>query len=233
MDFGNWFQVDNFFPDELAHLDTDVTLAFPPLNTSHPDYSADTINFAGDNNLFLQTFFAALHKMGRLGVNVELFKATNCKDPCGNQTEPIPGRPQCTIILAKFLESAHCLTCFPFLVGVDLLIEVITSLGNATALGEQIIAQIQANRSDVIDFLTTLASDKFTDKPTSTPRDNFTGKPTSPPTTVSNLPSVKPSKNPSSNPSTNPSSNPSGIPSSNPSGNPSGNSINATVTVGE
>ena len=103
MDFGNWFQVENFFPDELAHLDTDVTLAFPPLNTSHPDYSMDTIMFAGDNNLFLQTFFAALHKMGRLGVNVELFKATNCKDPCGNQTEPIPGRSQCIVILANFL----------------------------------------------------------------------------------------------------------------------------------
>jgi hypothetical protein len=113
-DLGNWFLVDNFLPNELAHLDTDVTLAFPSLNTSHPDYSADTTNFAGDNNLFLQTFFAALHKMGRLGVNVELFKATVCKDSCGNQTEPIPGRPQCIIILAKFLESAHCLTCFPF-----------------------------------------------------------------------------------------------------------------------
>jgi hypothetical protein len=257
-DFGNWFLVDKSFPNELAHLDTDVTLAFPPLNTSHPDYSMDTILFADDNNLFLKTFFAALHKMGRLGVNVELFNATNCKDPCGNQTEPIPGRPQCIVILAKFLESALYLTCFPFLVGVDLLVEVITSLGNATALGEQIIAQIQANRSDVIDFLTTLASDKFTDKPTSTPtvesnrpRDNFTGKPTSPPTTVSNLttlrPSVKPSKNPSSNPSTNPSSNPSGIPSSNPSGNPSTNpssnpsgipssnpsdKVRATLTVG-
>jgi len=210
-DLGNWFLVDSIFPNDLAHLDTDVTLAFPPLNTSHPDYSMDTILFAGDNNLFLQTFFAALHKMGRLGVNVELFKATNCKDPCGNQTEPIP-------------------------VGTDLLIEVITSLGNATALGEQIIAQIQANRSDVIDFLNTLAIDKFTDNSTSTPtirpRDNFTGKPTSPPTTVSTLttlrPSIKPSKNPSSNPSTNPSSNPSGIPSS----NPSSVTVNAKVTVG-
>ena len=235
-DLGNWFLVDSIFPNDLAHLDTDVTLAFPPLNTSHPDYSMDTILFAGDNNLFLQTFFAALHKMGRLGVNVELFKATTCKDPCGNQTEPIPGRPQCIVILAKFLEFALYLTCFPFLVGTDLLIEVITSLGNATALGEQIIAQIQANRSDVIDFLNTLAIDKFTDNSTSTPtirpRDNFTGKPTSPPTTVSTLttlrPSIKPSKNPSSNPSTNPSSNPSGIPSS----NPSSVTVNAKVTVG-
>jgi hypothetical protein len=95
-DFGNWFQVGEFFPFELGHLDTDVTLAFPPLNTSHPDYSMDTIIFSSDNEHFLNTFFAALHKMGRLGVNDELFKATDCKDPCGNKTEPIPGRPQCT-----------------------------------------------------------------------------------------------------------------------------------------
>ena len=96
MVFPNWFQVGPFNPNELGHLDTDVTLAFPNLTASHPDYSLDTINFASDNNHFLTTFFKALHKMGRLGVNVDLFHATDCKDPCGEKKESIPGRPHCT-----------------------------------------------------------------------------------------------------------------------------------------
>ena len=201
MDFGTWFQVGPVSPNPLdppplAHLDTDVTLAFPNLAPSHPNYSLDTINFAGDNNLFLTTFFNALHKMGKLGVNAKLFIATDCKDPCGEKTEPSTGMSQCTNYW--FLESAHCLTCFLFLVGVDVLIEVITKLGNATALADQIIAHIQANRSDEIDILTTPAKDKFTSKPTPTPTTvkPVTAKPTSPPTTTAKPVTSKPTSRP-------------------------------------
>ena len=86
--FSNWFRISPTFPNELSHLDTDVTLAFPPVGVTHPDYSLDTTTFASSNAVFLKQFFLALDKMGRLGVNVPLSPATDCKVPCGEAGRP-------------------------------------------------------------------------------------------------------------------------------------------------
>ena len=77
--FPSWFRV---MPPGggLDHLDTDVTLAFPSLNASvHPDFHLHSIDFANSNDTFLKMFFAALHKMSKLGVKVELFPANKCE----------------------------------------------------------------------------------------------------------------------------------------------------------
>jgi len=79
--FPSWFRD---FSSGIDHLDTDLALAFPPLNPSHPDFSVFTSSFANNNDLFLDKFFAALEKMGRLGVRAKLSPATKkCTDRCG------------------------------------------------------------------------------------------------------------------------------------------------------
>jgi len=161
--FSNWFRISPTFPNELSHLDTDVTLAFPPVGVTHPDYSLDTTTFASSNAVFLKQFFLALDKMGRLGVNVPLSPATDCKVPCGEAE-----------------------------LRADEIIRLIASLSNATAIADRINAQIQANRTDEIKKLTTLVKDMpkptsrptTTEKPTTAPTTNkpVTANPTSKPT---------------------------------------------------
>lgn len=64
----------------LDHLDTDIALAFPSLNTTvHPNFHNHSIVFAAINEKFLKVFFVALQKMSKLGVKVELFPATECE----------------------------------------------------------------------------------------------------------------------------------------------------------
>jgi hypothetical protein len=83
--FQNWFRISPTFPIELSHLDTDVTLAFPPVTgATHPDFSLDTDIFASSNDNFLNMFFPSLDKMGRLGVTVPLSPATTCNFSCGD-----------------------------------------------------------------------------------------------------------------------------------------------------
>ena len=77
--FPSWFRV---MPPggALDHLDTDIALAFPSLNTSvHPSFHLHSIDFANSNDHFLKMFFLALQKMSKLGVKVELFPATHCE----------------------------------------------------------------------------------------------------------------------------------------------------------
>ncbi len=77
--FPSWFRV---MPPGggLDHLDTDIALAFPSLNTSvHPNFHLHSIGFANSNDYFLKMFFVALQKMSKLGVKVELFPATHCE----------------------------------------------------------------------------------------------------------------------------------------------------------
>jgi len=77
MQFGDWFRD---VPNDLDHLDTDITLAFPSENLSmHPDFSVHSTAFAGSNAFFLSTFMAAMDKMGKLGVSVALQPAST---PC-------------------------------------------------------------------------------------------------------------------------------------------------------
>ena len=90
--FPSWFRD---FSADIDHLDTDLALAFPPLNPSHPDFSAFTTSFANDNSLFLGRFFAALEKMGRLGVRAKLLPVTQCEDRCGKPSQTGEGMPQC------------------------------------------------------------------------------------------------------------------------------------------
>ena len=52
--FPSWFRD---FSADIDHLDTDLALAFPPLNPSHPDFSAFTTSFAGSKIHFLDKFF--------------------------------------------------------------------------------------------------------------------------------------------------------------------------------
>jgi hypothetical protein len=84
--FPDWFRVSPSSPSiplGLNHLDTDVALAFPSLDlTRHPHFNGFTANFASSDAVFLTTFFKALEKMGQLGVDVPLQKATPCI-PCG------------------------------------------------------------------------------------------------------------------------------------------------------
>ena len=97
--FPNWFRD---FSADINHLDTDITLAFPNLNPSHPDFSTFTSSFASDNTHFLKVFFLALEKMGQLGVKAKLSLATKCDDPCKkNEGE-----------LAETILDIHC----PFLI---------------------------------------------------------------------------------------------------------------------
>ena len=95
IEFPNWFRdVDA----GINHLDTDLALAFPNLDTSHPNFSAFTNSFADDNNHFMNTFFVALEKMGRLGVQAELFPATKCEDRCGKHFETGEGELDVAIL---------------------------------------------------------------------------------------------------------------------------------------
>ena len=77
MQFGDWFRDG---PNDLDHLDTDIALAFPSENPGmHPDFSVHSAAFAGSNDHFLFMFFAAMDKMGKLGVTTFLSAAST---PC-------------------------------------------------------------------------------------------------------------------------------------------------------
>ncbi len=75
----DWFR-DNVLNNQ-NHLDTDVVLALDS-SGAYPDYRTDSIQFAGNNDLFLQNFRAALNKMSRLGVGNALSPPTECQGPC-------------------------------------------------------------------------------------------------------------------------------------------------------
>jgi hypothetical protein len=73
-------------------LDTDIVLAFPSLDTSaHPHFNGYTDIFATNNTEFLSKFFTAMHKMGQLGVSVELSPATECEPRCGRAGGDVGG----------------------------------------------------------------------------------------------------------------------------------------------
>jgi hypothetical protein len=79
--FPDWFR-DSL--NETNQLDTDIALAFPSLDTTvHPHFDGYTNSFALSNAEFLNKFFAAMHKMGQLGVSATLYPATECEPRCG------------------------------------------------------------------------------------------------------------------------------------------------------
>ena len=86
--FPDWFRNAR---EEVNHLDTDIVLAFPSLDTSkHPHYNTYTNNFAASNEAFLNKFFEAMHKMGKLGVNSTLLSpVSECLFPCGFGTDEV------------------------------------------------------------------------------------------------------------------------------------------------
>ncbi len=78
--FPDWFRIS---PSNINQLDTDIVLTFPSLDTNaHPHFDKYTKKFASSNDRFLNKFFAAMHKMGQLGVEIELFPATECQPRC-------------------------------------------------------------------------------------------------------------------------------------------------------
>ena len=134
----------------INHLDTDIILAFPSLNTTvHPHFDIFTKNFAKSNTLFLTTFFKALQKMSQLGVKVKLFPSStsHCKPHCNGAEAHGGGN-------GKGLDADE----------IHLLIK---QLGNSTAFSDQATNKLQESREDEINKLTTPAS--LTAKPTSTP----------------------------------------------------------------
>ena len=79
VDFPTWFRSQT---QDLNHLDTDVSLAFPSQDLSiHPHYHLFTQSFANNNQLFLRTFRLAYNKMSRLGVTDPLSNAEFCTPP--------------------------------------------------------------------------------------------------------------------------------------------------------
>ena len=78
--FPDWFRIS---PNNTNQLDTDIVLAFPSLDTiAHPHFDKYTKKFASSNVRFLNKFFAAMHKMGQLGVKIALFPSTDCQPRC-------------------------------------------------------------------------------------------------------------------------------------------------------
>jgi hypothetical protein len=84
-DFPNWFKSN---ANNLNHLDTDIVLAFPSVDTAmHPHFDSFTREFAASNDVFITSFMAALDKMSKLGVTATLESA----HPCVAVTPPTGG----------------------------------------------------------------------------------------------------------------------------------------------
>uniref|UniRef100_A0A7R9WDK6 Plant heme peroxidase family profile domain-containing protein n=1 Tax=Pseudictyota dubia TaxID=2749911 RepID=A0A7R9WDK6_9STRA len=124
MIFGDWFRDA---PNQLNHLDTDVTLAFPPVGT-HPDYSVFTSNFAASEALFLDRFDKAYEKMSKLGVTDPLSPPHPCDPPCDGEEEGGGGDEEP-----------------PVLTDARVVVRLVKDLGNATAYGEAVLDDKQAN----------------------------------------------------------------------------------------
>jgi Peroxidase len=87
--FPDWFRET---ATKIGHLDTDMALAFPSIDTSiHPHFDMFTKLYANDNALFMEHFMAVFTKMSALGVTVPLVIALDCQEGCaasssGNST---------------------------------------------------------------------------------------------------------------------------------------------------
>jgi len=138
--FDDWFKDITPTPP-INQLDTDIALAFPSLDTNlHPDFSIYSIDFANENDLFIDTFFKALDKMSKLGVNVELFPASTKCD--------------CKMVYSK--EQLSNMDDFAYaLLSADELLDLGAGQGQATVLANSATAAIQATRRDEIIKLTT------------------------------------------------------------------------------
>lgn len=90
-DFPNWFRSG---PIDVNHLDTDVVLAFPSLDTAvHPSFNGFSQEFANSNAEFIETFMNALTKMSQLGVDVPLFVPNDTCVQFGPPPPPAPIAP--------------------------------------------------------------------------------------------------------------------------------------------
>ena len=144
-EFLNWFQVSPEVTRDpnlkLDHLDSDLVLAFPSLfpllSDSHhyPNYHEDTVRFAESNDVFLQTFFPALDKMSKLGVDVHL-QSPGSGCACGSG-----GTSNSNYATAES-EYEH-------------LVEEIKDIGSALALAEEELEAKQYKRKDEISLVTT------------------------------------------------------------------------------
>ena len=207
--FPSWFRV---MPPGggLDHLDTDIALAFPSLNTIvHPNFHLHSIDFAKSNDYFLKMFFVALQKMSKLGVKVELFPATHCEPmdcigvqlPTDTDAHFLGGKPTRADLLARFFTLIpNNVEIIDFATSEDLpaheILRLLKELGNSTAFADQATRKIQAGRFDEIIKLTTPVNRKGsqeTAKPTL--RAEQTAMPTKKPS-ESTVPTSKPSPTP-------------------------------------
>ena len=136
-EFPNWFQVSQV-PDnpnlKLDHLDSDLSIAFDNYS-GYPNYREDTLQFAESNDVFLQTFFPALDKMSKLGVDVHL-QSPGSGCGCGSG-----GTSNSNYATAES-EYEH-------------LVEEIKDIGSALALAEEELEAKQYKRRDEISLVTT------------------------------------------------------------------------------
>ena len=139
-DFLNWFQVSPEVTGDsdlkLDHLDSDLVLAFPSqAHSYYPNYHEDTVKFAESNDVFLQTFFPALDKMSKLGVDVHL-QSPGSGCACGS------GGISNSNFATDGSEYEH-------------LVEEIKDIGSALALAEEELEAKQYKRKDEISLVTT------------------------------------------------------------------------------
>jgi len=128
--FPDWFQVKETGPaptfkvlSMLNHLDTDIAMAFPSLDeTEYPNFHTFTQMYEQNNTLFLRDFFTSLDKMSKLGVDVPLSFPHPCDRCSGDVTE------------ITFIQT----------------IDLVRDLGNATAVGESQLNEVQAARQEEI-----------------------------------------------------------------------------------
>ncbi len=85
--------LQGIFPSWFCGFSADINHS--PLNLSVPDFSVFMRSFANDSSLYLDKFYAALEKMGRLGVQAKHLPATKCEDCCGNPLQTDEDTLQC------------------------------------------------------------------------------------------------------------------------------------------
>ena len=98
----------------LDWLDSDVCLAFNPVNVTlndHPNYRVDTVAFGSSNEFFLEEFYSAYDVMSKLGVNERLVTAVDCDPSCSTEGEI-----------------------------TEIVTDLITTLVNISAIGDQVLA---------------------------------------------------------------------------------------------
>ena len=96
----------NLRGSNLSFLSFHTVLAFPAQDSAHPNFHEFTVIYEKFPGLFLTDFFAALKKMGKLGVSAQLSVAGVCPT-CPQNSKSIRSRPRRPVNLQKVFEQAR------------------------------------------------------------------------------------------------------------------------------